>query len=739
MALDDADIDQIAEGRHPDPFAVLGRHGEGAGAVVRTFAPGAETAAVLTLAGAPLGTLTRRSPAGVFEGAVPGVPARYLIEASGPTGTWRYEDPYAFPGVLGAMDDWLLGEGRHETLYDRLGAHPMQHMGAAGTHFAVWAPNAMRVSVVGDFNGWDGRRHVMRKRVDTGVWEIFLPGLGEGLAYKYEILGPDWELVPLKADPVGFAAEYRPGTASIVARTDDFRWSDGDWMTARAKRDPRTAPMAAYEVHLGSWRRGDGNRFLSYDEIADQLVPYVADMGFTHVEFMPVSEHPLDDSWGYQPIGLFAPTSRFGPPDGFARLVDRLHGAGIGVILDYVPAHFPTDVHGLAHFDGTSLYEDADPRRGFHPDWNTAIYDFGRAEVANTLIANALFWIDRYHVDGLRVDAVASMLYLDYSRRAGEWSPNREGGRENLEAVAFLKRFNETVYGRCPGAFTIAEESTAWPGVSRPTDAGGLGFGFKWNMGWMHDTLDYVSREPIHRRWHHGDMTFAIMYAFAETFVLPISHDEVVHGKGTLYGRIAGDDWQKRATLRAYLAAMWGHPGKKLLFMGQEFGQEREWNFAGSLDWHLLDDPRHRGIQSAMRDVNRAYRAHPALYRRDDEPGGFAWTVVDDADQSVFAWLRFGGAGDAPVLVVANMTPVPREGYRLGLPHAGRWREILNTDAHDYGGSGRGNLGGVDAVATPHGGWPAEATLSLPPLATLWFVGAGENTSGGEAAGGGAR
>ncbi len=722
MPLDEAEIAAIAEGRHADPFAVLGRHGEGDETIVRAFALGAWAARVLDLDGRELARLAMRHPDGVFEGRVPGLTGRYLIEAENSGGRWRYEDPYAFPGVLGAMDDWLLGAGVHERLYDRLGAHPMVHMGAAGVHFAVWAPNAARVSVVGDFNAWDGRRHVMRKRIDTGVWEIFVPGLGEGAIYKYEILGPDRRLVPLKADPVGFAAQVRPDTASVVARVDDFAWSDGAWMEARARTAHHRAPMAIYEVHLGSWRRGPDNRFLTYDEIADALVPYVAELGFTHVEFLPVNEHPLDDSWGYQPIGLFAPTSRFGPPAGFARLVDRLHNAGIGVIVDWVPAHFPTDVHGLARFDGTPLYEDADPRRGFHPDWNTAIYDFGRAEVANTLIANALFWLDRYHVDGLRVDAVASMLYLDYSRPPGAWAPNRYGGRENLEAVAFLKRLNETVYARFPGAFTIAEESTAWPGVSRPTSEGGLGFGFKWNMGWMHDTLAYLGHEPVHRRWHHDLMTFSLMYAYAENFVLPISHDEVVHGKASLIGKIAGDDWQKRATLRAYLAAMWGHPGKKLLFMGQEFGQEREWNFAAGLDWWLLDDPRHRGIRDAVRDLNARYRSLPALWRRDTEPGGFQWSVVDDAEQSVFAWVRYGEAGDAPVAVVVNLTPVPREGYRMGVPAAGTWREALNTDATAYGGSGWGNLGAVTAVAEPWRGCPAVATVTLPPLATLWLV-----------------
>lgn len=725
MRLPDDEIAAIASGEHGDPFAVLGRHkAEGNRTIVRAFVPGAERVDVVDADGAPLGTLALRHPAGVFEGLLTRQYdlGRYALDASNASGNWRVEDAYGFAPVLGAMDDWLIVEGTHERLYDKLGAHAIVHEGVGGVHFAVWAPNARRVSVVGDFNAWDGRRHMMRRRVDTGVWETFVPGLGEGAVYKYEIVGDDGTLLPLKADPVGFGAEMRPGTASVVRRTDDFVWSDDAWMAARAKREPRAQPMTIYEVHLGSWRRADGWRFQSYDEIADSLVPYVVDMGFTHVELLPVNEHPLDDSWGYQPIGLFAPTSRFGEPAGFARLVDRLHNAGIGVILDWVPAHFPTDVHGLSRFDGTALYEHADPRLGFHPDWNTAIYNFGRIEVANILHANALFWLDRYHVDALRVDAVASMLYLDYSRPAGAWLPNKFGGRENLAAIDFLRRLNELVYGRFPGAFTIAEESTAWPGVSRPVYLGGLGFGFKWNMGWMHDTLGYMTHEPIHRRWHHNEMTFAVMYAYAENFVLPISHDEVVHGKGSLYGKMAGDDWQKRATLRAYFGAMWGFPGKKLLFMGQEFAQVREWNFSAELDWWLLDDERHRGVQNVVRDLNRLLVAEPALYRLDSEPGGFSWVVVNDSEQSVFAWMRFGGEGARPVLVVSNLTPVPRSGYRVGLPFAGRWVEILNTDATQYGGTGWGNLGGVDARQETAGGWPASAELTLPPLSTVWLA-----------------
>ncbi|TPQ46102.1 1,4-alpha-glucan branching enzyme, partial [Prosthecomicrobium hirschii] len=501
-----------------------------------------------------------------------------------------------------------------------------------------------------------------------------------------------------------------------------FVWSDAAHLAARAEGDPRRKPMAAYEVHLGSWQRGEGGRFLSYDELADTLIPYVAELGFTHLELLPVSEHPLDASWGYQPIGLFAPTARFGDPAGFARFVDRAHAAGLGVILDWVPAHFPTDPHGLAAFDGGPLYEHADPRRGFHPDWNTAIYDFGRREVANMLAANALYWLDRFHIDGLRVDAVASMLYLDYSRRAGEWLPNPDGSNDNRDAVAFLRRFNELVYGTHPGTVTIAEESTAWSGVSAPAYAGGLGFGFKWNMGWMNDSLDYMSKDPVHRRWHHDKLTFGLLYAFSENFVLPLSHDEVVHGKGSILGRMPGDEWQRFANARAYYGFMWAHPGKKLLFMGQEFGQTREWNFDAALEWWLLDHAPHRGLKALVGDLNRLYRALPALHARDCEAAGFRWVVADDRDQSVYAWLRLGDRHDPPVLAVSNFTPVPRPGYRVGLPFAGRWREVLNTDADLYGGSGLGNQGAVVAAAVPSHGLPASAEILIPPLATVYFL-----------------
>ncbi len=716
-----ADVAAIVEGRHADPFAVLGLHAEGTGFAIRAFVPGAETLDAVTRAGEHLARLPRRHDAGFFEGTV-AQPTRYVLRATRGNETWTVDDAYAYGPVLGRMDDWLIGEGTHERLYDRLGAHPIEHEGTAGVHFAVWAPNARRVSVVGDFNAWDGRRHVMRKRVDTGVWEIFVPALRAGTMYKYEILGADGALVPLKADPVGFGAELRPSTASVVFDLRGIAWSDDAWMAARRARDPRRSPMSIYEVHLGSWRRNDEGGWLTYDQLAETLVPYAVDMGFTHLELMPVTEHPLDASWGYQPIGLFAPTCRYGDPAAFARFVDRCHGAGLGVLLDWVPAHFPVDPHGLAHFDGTALYEHADPRQRFHPDWNTAIFDFGRREVANYLIASALFWLDRYHVDGLRVDAVASMLYLDYSRKAGEWTPNPRGGNENLDAVAFLQRLNATVYARHPGAITVAEESTAWPGVSHPAWSGGLGFGFKWNMGWMHDTLAYMRHDPVHRRWHHNLVTFGLLYAFAENFVLPFSHDEVVHGKGSLLARMPGDAWQQFASLRACYAFMWGHPGKKLLFMGQEFAQGPEWNESAALDWPALGVDWHRGVQTLVRDCNRAYRGTRALHERDCEPEGFRWIDAAAAEASMFAWLRFGGDGAAPVAVVSNMTPVPREGWRIGLPLPGTWREILNSDAKEYGGSGRGNAGRVVAEAIPAHGQPCSAAMTLPPLATLWLA-----------------
>jgi 1,4-alpha-glucan branching enzyme len=718
----EAEIAAIVAGQHGNPFAVLGLHKAGQDWIGRTFAPGAEVIEAKTLSGKSLGALERRHDGGFFEGKVAiedRGPIRY--EARNARGNWSFVDPYLFGPVLGPLDDYYASEGTHLRLYDKLGAHLITHEGIEGVHFAVWAPNAQRVSIVGDFNSWDGRRHVMRQRRDTGVWEIFIPEVGEGACYKYEIIGAHGDLLPLKSDPFGFWAELRPKTASRVAQTQNFEWNDAEYLGNRVNSDPRRAPMSIYETHLGSWRRNDQGGFLDYDALAAELIPYVRDLGFTHIELLPITEHPYDPSWGYQPTGLYAPTARFGGPSSFARFIDSAHRAGLGVLLDWVPAHFPTDQHGLSRFDGTALYEHEDPRRGFHPDWNTAIYNFGRREVSNFLINNALFWLERYHLDGLRVDAVASMLYLDYSRKAGEWLPNQYGGRENVEAVSFLRRMNELAYRDGPGIVTIAEESTAWPGVSQPTSAGGLGFGFKWNMGFMHDTLQYLERDPVHRRHHHNELTFGLLYAFSENFVLPLSHDEVVHGKGTLLNKMAGDDWQKFANLRAYYAFMWAYPGKKLLFMGQELAPWSEWSEAHSLDWSLLDHRPHRGVQTLIRDLNRLYREYPALHARDCEPEGFEWLIADDAANSVYAWLRKAG-DEPPIVSVTNFTPVPRDRYAIPLPRAGHWREILNTDAAVYGGSGRGNLGGVGAQARSSHGKPASAEVSLPPLATVYFV-----------------
>lgn len=710
-----AAIEALLAGTHADPFSLLGVHEGPQGCFARAIVPGAETLEVHDLAGASLGVLTRIDPRGLFEGPITGgrQPLRY--KANGGGTTWWLTDPYSFGPVLGPIDDLLIAQGTHFRLFDKMGAHLIEHEGAVGMHFAVWAPNARRVALVGDFNDWDGRRHGMRRRADIGVWEIFMPDLGEGRAYKYEITGPDGTVQPLKADPFGFASELRPKTASLTAVPGKPDWSDAGHRAHWASVDPRRVPISIYEVHAGSWQRDENDWFLSWDELAERLIPYVIEMGFTHIEFLPVSEHPYDPSWGYQTTGLYAPTARFGDPAAFARFVDGAHRAGVGVLLDWVPAHFPTDAHGLARFDGTALYEHEDPRLGFHPDWNTAIYNFGRREVASYLVNNALFWAELYHVDGLRVDAVASMLYRDYSRQAGEWIPNSAGGRENWEAVDFLRAMNKAVYGAHPGILTVAEESTSWPGVTQPVHEGGLGFGFKWNMGFMHDTLSYMARDPIHRRHHHDEITFGLMYAFAENFVLPLSHDEVVHGKGSLLAKMAGDDWQKFANLRAYYALMWGYPGKKLLFMGQEFAQRREWSEAGALDWELLDAPAHEGVRNLVRDLNRLYRTQPALHARDCEGEGFEWLIVDDAAQSVFAWLR-RAPGAPNVAVIANMTPAIRENYRVHLPGHGAWREILNSDATIYGGSGIGNMGQV----TMHEGM---AHLTLPPLATIMLLG----------------
>ncbi len=722
---DDGAIDAVLAGHHGDPFAILGMHGgsgSGGPLSVRVFWPGAEIAEVIDAGtGEAVASLERLRPDGFFAGPIPRrrKPFAYRLRLTRGRDRWEAEDPYRFPPLLGDLDMHLMREGTHRRLFERLGAHPTVVDGVAGVAFAVWAPNAARVSVVGDFNSWDGRHHPMRKRIEAGVWEIFIPGVALGATYKYELLDAAGRLLPLKADPVGFAHEVPPATGSRVHGLPRPDWTDGDWMAGQKAHQALDAPVSIYEVHLGSWRRKDGDDLLTYRDLADQLVGYVKDLGFTHIECMPVSEHPFSGSWGYQPIGLFAPTSRFGSPEDFAAFVDACHRAGLGVIVDWVPAHFPSDAHGLAHFDGTALYEHADPRLGFHRDWNTLIYNFGRTEVRNFLVANALFWMEYFHIDGLRVDAVASMLYLDYSREPGDWLPNVHGGRENLEAIAFLREMNTRVFGDHPGATTIAEESTAWPQVSRPVDGGGLGFGYKWNMGWMHDTLEYMKHEPVHRKYHHGQMTFGIQYGFSENFVLPLSHDEVVHGKGSLFERMPGDRWQKLANLRAYLAFMWTHPGKKLLFMGGEFAQEREWNHDRSLDWHLVGDPGHRGVQDLVRDLNRAYREIPALHVKDTDPAGFEWLEGADAERSVLAYARHGNDGDSPVVVLCNFTPMVREGYRVGVPRPGRWRERLNTDSAGYGGSNVGNLGGVESEPVPWHGRPASILLTLPPLATL--------------------
>jgi 1,4-alpha-glucan branching enzyme len=704
----------VITGHHADPFAYLGPHEENDARVVRVFLPNAEGVTVLGEKGQAR-ALAKVHEAGLFEGPVD-CPGSYRLRVRFPREEVELEDPYRFPPILSDLDLYLLGEGNHLNLYDKLGAHPMTLEGVDGVAFAVFAPNARRVSVVGDFNFWDGRRHAMRVR-GNGYWEIFVPGARAGDKYKFEILGPHGALLPLKSDPVAFAGEVRPSTASIVL--DSKRLPRPAPLTIAA--NALGAPISIYEVHLGSWRRApeEGGRWLTYRELAEQLPPYVADMGFTHVEFLPVSEHPFDGSWGYQPTGLFAPTSRFGSPADFVALVDALHRAGIAVLLDWVPGHFPDDPHGLANLDGTALYEYAHPMQGRHLDWGTLIYNYGRVEIANFLLANALFWLDRYGADGLRVDAVASMLYLDYSRPEGGWIPNKFGGRENLEAIDFLRRFNSEVFLRHPHATTAAEESTAWPMVSRPIEWGGLGFGYKWNMGWMHDTLRYISKDPIHRRHHHGDILFGLHYAFSENFILPLSHDEVVHGKRSILGRMPGDQWQRFANLRAYYAFMFGHPGKKLMFMGCEFAQEREWNHDLSLDWHLVDKPAHAGVQRLVHDLNRVYRTVPALHQLDCEAGGFEWIAADDADQSVFAWLRKGNEALARCLVVINFTPEVRRDYHVRVPFAGRWREVLNTDAAIYGGSDVGNAGAVSAVVTRES---SELHLVLPPLAALYFV-----------------
>ncbi len=712
-------VEAIVQGRHGDPFAVLGPHETADGCSVRAFLPGASGGTVIDRSsGQVLGALQLLHPDGFWTGDIPArVP--YDLQFDTPLGPYKTADAYAFPPTLGPLDLHLLGEGRHRELGHVLGAHPAEMDGVAGVRFAVWAPNASRVSVVGEFNFWDGRRHPMRRHAGAGVWDLFIPGIGTGAIYKYELLGPGGEMLPQKADPVAWAAELPPRTGSIVASAADWRWTDAAWMQRRAAAQSPAAPISTYEVHAASWLPASLEGGAGWAALADRLAPYCAGMGFTHIELLPIMEHPFGGSWGYQPLGQFAPSSRLGPPEAFASFVDRCHLMGIGVILDWVPAHFPTDPHGLARFDGTPLYEHADPREGFHQDWNTYIFNLGRNEVRGFLIASALFWLEHYHADGLRVDAVASMLYRDYSRNPGEWVPNKYGGRENLESVSFLQELSRAVIERCPGALLIAEESTAWPGVTRRADEGGLGFDFKWNMGWMHDTLHYMQEDPVNRRYHHDEITFGLVYAFSERFTLPLSHDEVVYGKGSLIRKMPGDPWQKFANLRAYLAFMWTYPGKKLLFMGGEFAQDREWNHDTGLDWDLLDQAPNAGMQALLRDLNGAYRRLPALHQGDCDPGGFQWVVVGDSANSVFAYLRLPTDGGPAALVICNFTPVPRHGYRIGVPHGGTWKEVLNSDASGYGGSNVGNGGALQADPVSSHGHPASLSLTLPPLATL--------------------
>jgi len=712
------DLRRLVTGAHHDPHSVLGVHSDHAGTTVaRAYRPGAKS--VSLLAGEQRHPLAETAE-GMFTAVLPETPGNYLYEVDYEGDPVLVDDPYRWLPTLGELDQHLIREGRHERLWEVLGAHVRSYDTPTGTvegtSFAVWAPNARGVRVTGDFDGWDGRANPLRSLGSSGIWELFVPGLPAGTRYKFRILGPDgtWHE---KADPMAFATEVPPATASKVT-VSTHEWADDAWIARRDATAWHDAPMSVYEVHLGSWRPG-----LGYRELAVELVDYVATQGFTHVELLPVAEHPFGGSWGYQVTSYYAPTARFGSPDEFRHLVDALHARDIGVIVDWVPAHFPRDSWALARFDGTPLYEHADPRRGEHPDWGTLVFDFGRTEVRNFLVANALYWIEEFHIDGLRVDAVASMLYLDYSREEGQWAPNEHGGRENLDAVRFLQELNATVYKHHPGTIMAAEESTAWPGVTRPTHLGGLGFGFKWNMGWMHDTLSYVAHDPVHRSYHHNELTFSLMYAWSENFVLPLSHDEVVHGKGSLWARMPGDEWNKAAALRSLLAYMWAHPGKQLLFMGGEFGQTEEWSENRSLDWHLLEYPRHSGLQSLVRDLNRFYRDHSALYAADVRPEGFAWIDANDSANNVASFLRRDPADERAVLAcVANFAGHPHRDYRVGLPLPGRWRELLNTDAQDYGGSGWGNLGSIEASGEPWHGQPASAVLQLPPQGVTWLV-----------------
>jgi 1,4-alpha-glucan branching enzyme len=729
-----ARIASLLAARNADPFGVLGPHPvdspQGRLWFIRAFRPRAVEAQIILQGQANPIPMRRLRDTGFFEATLPSpsdlapAPSSYRLRFRNEFGdVWESYDTYAFPYLLTEFDLYLMGEGRHYDTYEKLGAHVKTLEGVTGVHFAVWAPNALRVSVVGDFNGWDGRVNPMRSRGNSGIWELFVPEFDEGVIYKYEIVGPQNNILPLKADPYGFRSELRPNTGSVVARLDKHSWNDADWLNHRASRNWLAQPISVYEVHLGSWRRipEENNRWLSYRELADQLVPYVKELGYTHIELLPIMEHPYDGSWGYQTLGYFAATSRYGSPTDFMEFVDRCHQAGLGVFLDWTPAHFPRDTHGLAQFDGTHLYEHSDPRQGSHPDWGTLVYNYGRNEVVNFLISNALFWLDKYHIDGLRVDAVASMLYLDYSRKQGEWVPNQYGGRENLAAIDFIKRLNEVVHLRFPGVLTIAEESTAWPSVSRPTYLGGLGFSLKWNMGWMNDTLNYFSKDSIFRRYEHNKLTFSLLYAFSENFMLPFSHDEVVHGKNSLLHKMPGDMWQQFANLRLLFAYQYAHPGKKLLFMGQEIAQRQEWSETRSVDWHLLEYESHRGIQRLVADLNKLLAGESALYQVDFDWQGFEWVDANDSDNSVFSFIRRGKDPDDLLIVILNATPVVRYGYHIGVPLPGHYEEILNTDAAIYGGSNVGNLGGMNAGEHAWQGRRYSLALTLPPLAAVFL------------------
>ncbi len=726
MSLSAVQIERIIGARHWDPFEVLGSHREPSGAtIVRAFVPDAQDVE-LCLSGAPEDwrPLRRVHADGLFEISVAAdrVAPHYRLRATFASGaTLEMIDPYSFAPQLSDFDLHLIGEGTHYKKYEKLGAHTSTVEGVQGVQFAVWAPNAERVSVVGDFNQWDGRRHMMRVRGTSGVWELFVPGVGEAQRYKFEIQ-PRYGGAPfLKADPYGFAFELRPNTASVVSKIEGFAWNDAAWLDARRRFDWQHAPMAIYEVHLGSWMRvpEEGNRWLTYRELAPRLAEYVKQLGFTHLELLPITEHPFDGSWGYQTLGYFAPTSRYGTPADFMWFVDYCHQQGLGVILDWTPAHFPRDAHGLARFDGTALYEYADPQKADQKDWGSLVFDYGRSEVRNYLITSALFWLDKYHIDGLRVDGVASMLYLDYSRKPGEWTPNIHGGRENLEAVDLVRRLNEVVHEYHPGVVTIAEESTSWPAVSRPPYMGGLGFSMKWNMGWMNDTLAYMAKQPVHRKFHHQNLTFSLLYAFSENFVLPLSHDEVVHGKRSLLDKMPGDHWQKLANLRLLYAYLFTHPGKKLLFMGGEFGQWREWSEATSLDWHLMQEPGHAALRAFLGDMVRLYVQQPALHELDFEGPGFRWIDCNDTQLSVISYLRFARDAADFVVVVCNFTPVPRIGYCVGVPAAGTYRELLNSDSEYYGGSNIGNGRGLTAQQQDMHGLPYALCLDLPPLGAV--------------------